>query len=158
VVKQGVAYSAANVDHAWIGTDGRRLFEAATGCPVLLLNDADAAGLAEMRFGAGRDQSGVVILLTIGTGVGSGLFVDGILVPNSELGHLKIRGKDAEDRISDRARDQKGLSWKKWAKRFNEYLRELEVLISPDLIILGGGLSKEHERFLSLLEASARIV
>jgi polyphosphate glucokinase len=141
IVKKGVAYSAANVDPAWINTDAQALFAEATGCPVLVLNDADAAGLAEMQFGAGTGHTGVVMLLTLGTGIGSALFVRGILVPNTELGHLEIRGKEAEDRASDRVREQKGWDWPEWSKRLNEYLNHVERLFSPDLFIIGGGVS-----------------
>ncbi len=148
VIKDGVAQTAANVDESWIGTDGRKLFERRTGCCVSLLNDADAAGLAEMRFGAGRGRSGLVIMLTLGTGIGSALFLDGHLVPNTELGHLLVRGKAAELRASDRARSQQHLSWKKWARRVDEYLRYVEDLLSPELFILGGGVSKKHEKFV----------
>jgi polyphosphate glucokinase len=158
VVKQGMIYSAANVDKAWIGVDGQALFQRKTGCPVALLNDGDAAGVAEMQFGAGREEPGVVMVLTFGTGIGSALFVDRRLVPNTELGHLELRGKDAELRASDRAREEKALSWKKWAVRVNEYLGLLEKLFSPDLFIVGGGVSKKHEKFLPLLSTRARIV
>jgi polyphosphate glucokinase len=158
VIKDGVAYSAANVDKSWIGADGRALFQQKTGCPVVLLNDADAAGLAEMQFGAGRKVAGVVMMVTLGTGIGSALFVDGRLVPNTELGHLEIRGKDAELRASERAREEKGLGWKKWAQHVDEYLHWLEALLSPDLFIIGGGISKKHDKFLPLLTVRARIV
>jgi len=158
VIRDGIAYSAANVDPAWIGTDGRRLLQQKTGCPVLLLNDADAAGLAEMEFGAGRGKKGVVIILTFGTGIGSAIFVDGKLVPNTEIGHLEIRGKDAELRATDRVRQEKNLTWKKWARRVNEYLQHVEVLFSPDLFILGGGVSKKHDKFLPLLKTQAQVV
>ncbi|MBE7551139.1 MAG: ROK family protein [Anaerolineales bacterium] len=158
VIKHGVAYSAANVDQSWIGFNGQQLFEQKTGCPVLLLNDADAAGIAEMEFGAGRGQPGVVIMLTFGTGIGSAIFVDGRLVPNTEFGHMEIRGKDAEDRAADRIRTEKDLSWEKWAGRVNEFLERMEMLFSPDLFIFGGGVSKKHEKFLPLLRTQAKIV
>lgn len=158
VVKQGVVSSAANVHTSWIGTNGRERIAQATGCPTLLLNDADAAGIAEMQFGAGHGEQGVVLLITLGTGIGSALFVDGLLVPNTELGHLEMRGKDAEDRAADRIREEKDLSWKKWARRLDEYLAHLERLFSPDLFIIGGGVSKESGQFLPLLHTSARIV
>jgi polyphosphate glucokinase len=157
VIKRGVAYSAAHVDGSWIGTDGERLLEEATGCPVRLINDADAAGLAEMRFGAGRRQKGVVVVLTLGTGIGSAVFTDGQLVPNTEFGHMEVRGKDAEHRASDRARKVNELSWKKWAGRINEFLARMEALFSPDLFIIGGGVSKKHEKFLPFLKARAVI-
>ena len=157
VIKQGVAFSAANVDKAWIGTDGERTLAEATGCPVLLLNDADAAGLAEMRFGAGRGRKGVVIILTLGTGIGSAVFSDGQLVPNTEFGHLVIRGRDAEHRASDRTRKAKQLGWKKWSARLNEFLKHMEVLFSPDLFVIGGGVSRKHAKFFPYLEAKAEI-
>ncbi|MCL4300926.1 MAG: ROK family protein [Anaerolineae bacterium] len=158
VIKHGVAYSAANVDRSWIGFNGQQLFEQKTGCPVLLLNDADAAGIAEMELGAGRGQPGVVIMLTFGTGIGSAIFVDGRLVPNTEFGHMEIRGKDAEDRAADRIRTEKDLSWEKWAGRVNEFLERMELLFSPDLFIFGGGVSKKHEKFLPLLRTQAKVV
>jgi polyphosphate glucokinase len=158
IIKGGVAYSAANVDAAWIGADARALFERATGCPVTVLNDADAAGLAEMTFGAGRGQRGVVLLLTFGTGIGSALFLDGKLVPNTELGHLEVRGKEAEDRASDRVREEKGWSWSKWAEKVDEYLARLEALFSPDLFIIGGGVSRDHARFVPLLRRNTPLV
>jgi polyphosphate glucokinase len=141
VVKDGVMYSAANVDKDWIGTNGQALFEQATGCPVIALNDADAAGIAEMEFGAGKGQMGVVFILTLGTGIGSAIFHKGVLLPNTELGHLEIRGKDAENRASDRIRKEKDLDWEEWADRLNEYFGRLEFLFSPDLFIVGGGVS-----------------
>jgi len=158
VVRDGVAYTAANIDEDWIGTNGRKLLQRKTRCPVFLLNDADAAGVAEMEFGAGRGQKGVVIMLTFGTGIGSAIFVNGQLVPNTELGHMELRGKDAEWRVSDHARQEKGLSWKKWAGRVNEYLGRIEFLFSPDLIIVGGGVSKKHEKFLPMLNTRAQVV
>ncbi len=158
VIKNGVAYSAANVDNSWIGTNGQKLIEKKTGCPTLLLNDADAAGFAEMEFGAGRGRTGVVILLTFGTGIGSAIFVNGTLIPNTEFGHMEVRGKDAEDRASDRIRKEEDLSWKKWAKRVNEFLGRMEILFSPDLFILGGGVSKKHQNYLRHLKTRAKIV
>lgn len=158
VIRNGVAYSAANVDKSWIGTNGQKLLRKKTGCPVVLLNDADAAGMAEMEFGAGKGQKGVVFVLTFGTGIGSALFVNGHLVPNLELGHMEIRGKDAELRATDRVRKEKDLSWKKWATNVNEFLDRLEALFSPDLFIIGGGVSKKHKNFLPLLNTRAQIV
>jgi polyphosphate glucokinase len=124
----------------------------------MLLNDADAAGIAEMRFGAGRGRAGVVMMLTFGTGIGSALFLDGRLVPNTELGHLEIRGKDGEVRASERAREEHKLSWRKWAKRVNEYLNHVEMLFSPDLFIIGGGVSTSHAKFVPLLQTRAELV
>jgi len=158
IVKNGVVLSAANVDDTWIGTNGQRLLEKKTGCPILLMNDADAAGIAELEFGAGRWHKGVVIVLTLGTGIGSAIFVNRVLVPNTEFGHMEIRGKDAEDRASDRVRKAKNLSWKKWAKRVNEFLTRMELLFSPDLFVLGGGVSKKHHKYLHRLKTQAEIV
>jgi polyphosphate glucokinase len=128
------------------------------GAVVTAINDADAAGVAEMRFGAGRDVGGVVVMLTIGTGIGSAVFLDGVLVPNTELGHLEVDGHDAESRASEIAREEHDLSRKQWAKRFNRYLEVLEDLLWPDLVILGGGISKQPEKFMPLLSSRARLV
>jgi len=158
IIKQGVAFSAANVSKKWIGTNAETLLVEATGCPVRVLNDADAAGLAEMRFGAGRKQAGTVLVITIGTGLGSALFRDGLLVPNTELGHIEMNCGDAEKQASEAAKMRDNLSWKEWSARFNEYLQVLEDLINPDLIILGGGASKESEKFMDRLNLRARIL
>ena len=158
IIKKGVAYSAANVDDEWIGTDAARIIQRYTGDPVLIINDADAAGIAEMHFGAGRGHTGVVIMLTLGTGIGSAIFVNGELVPNTELGHLELRGKDGEDRASDRIRTEKDLSWKKWAKRLNEYIQHVEFLFSPDLFIIGGGVSKKYQKYFPHLDLKTEIV
>jgi polyphosphate glucokinase len=158
IIKDGVAFSAANVDKSWIGTNGQELFSNKTGCPTLLINDADAAGIAEMEFGVGKGEMGVVIMLTLGTGIGSAVFLNGSLVPNTELGHLEIRGKDAEERASDRIREERDLSWEKWAEKVDEYLQRVEFLFSPDLFIIGGGVSKKYDKFLPLLHTRARIV
>ncbi len=158
VIKDGVAYSAANVDKSWIGINGEKILKKKTKCPVLLLNDADAAGIAEMEFGAGKGRQGVVIVLTFGTGIGSAIFVDGHLVPNTEFGHMEIRGKDAEDRAADRIRQEEELNWKKWAGRINEFLGRMEILFAPDLFIIGGGVSKKCDKFLPLLQTQAEIV
>jgi polyphosphate glucokinase len=158
VIKDGVAYSAANVHKSWIGTNGQEMLQEKIGCPVLFLNDADAAGIAEMEFGAGRGHNGVVIMLTLGTGIGSAIFVNGQLVPNTEIGHIEVRGKDAEDRASDRIRKEKDLNWQKWATRVNEFLGRIESLFSPDLFIIGGGVSKKHKKFLHLLHTQAELV
>lgn len=150
VVLDGTVLSAANVDDAWIGFAGQQAIAEALGCPVRLLNDADAAGYAEMRFGAGRGKDGSIMILTLGTGIGSALFVDGRLVPNCELGHLYLPGQkhDAEAYASDRIRKAKDLSWNEWAKRLEVYMRHLEGLFSPNLFILGGGVSKKHKKFI----------
>ncbi|RME48400.1 MAG: ROK family protein [Caldilineae bacterium] len=158
VVRNGIVLSAANVDRSWIHVPGQTLLADKTGCPLTLLNDADAAGIAEMTFGAGRGEAGVVMVLTFGTGIGSALFTDGRLVPNTELGHLELRGKEAERRASARVRKEKKLTWKKWASRVDEYLHYLERLFSPDLFIIGGGVSKRHEKFLPLLTVETRTV
>lgn len=158
IMKHGVAHSAANVDKSWIGTNAQALIEQKTGCPTLVINDADAAGLAEMSFGAGKGRMGVTIMLTFGTGIGSALFLDGQLVPNTELGHLEIRGKEAEHRASARIREEKDLSWQAWAERVNEYLQRVEFLFSPDLFIIGGGVSKKYDKFFPFLELQAEIV
>ncbi len=151
VVTDGVTRTAANVDKAWIDTDARELFAQATGLTVSVINDADAAGLAEMRFGAGVDQKGTVLMLTLGTGIGSALFIDGILVPNTEFGHIEIRGREAEKRASELVREEHDLSWGKWAGRVDEYLEHMEMLLSPQLIIIGGGVSRKSDKFLPFL-------
>lgn len=158
VVRHGIIHTAANVDKSWIDTDAVTLFERATGCPVRVLNDADAAGLAEMVFGAGKHRTGVVVMLTFGTGIGTAIFVEGHLLPNTELGHLPIRGKDAEHRASAKVRDTEDLSWAEWAERVNEYLGQLEFFFSPDLFIIGGGVSKKQHKFLHYLKTRAEIV
>lgn len=158
IVKNGVVYSASNVDHAWIGTDAAKLFHNHLGGPVTVVNDADAAGIAEMRFGAGRGRDGVVILLTFGTGIGSAVFLHGQLLPNSELGHIEIRGKDAERRASEKVREDKDLSWEQWADRVSEYLEVLERLFSPELFIIGGGVSKKAEKFLPHLKSKTEVL
>ncbi len=157
IVKKNVIFSAANVDPEWLKVDASKLFGRQLGGPVTVTNDADAAGIAEMRFGAGRGRHGTVILLTFGTGIGSAVFCDGILVPNTEFGHLRIRGKDAERRASERAREEKGLSFKKWSGIVSEYLAELERLFSPELFIIGGGISKKAEKFLPYLTAKTDV-
>jgi len=158
VVHHGVARSAANIDTSWIGTDIDAVFTEATGHPVHVINDADAAGLAEVRYGAGRDRDGVVILFTFGTGVGSGFFLDGELVPNTELGHLEIDGHVAEKQAAASARDREGLSWKEWAGRVDRYLDRIVFLFSPDLIIIGGGVSRKAEKWLSYVDVGVEIV
>ena len=151
VVAEGVTRTAANLDPAWIGLDTGALFGRACGHPVRVLNDADAAGMAEMTFGAGVGEKGTVLMLTFGTGIGSALFRAGILVPNTEFGHIEIRGRDAEHRASERAKDQHNLSWEKWAERVSEYLGRVEALTAPDLFIIGGGISRKADKFVPLL-------
>ena len=159
VVDRGVVKTAANVDKAWIGTDARKLFGEVTGLTVGVLNDADAAGVAEMKFGAGADERGSVLMLTFGTGIGSALFMDGVLVPNTEFGHIEIRGREAEKRASELVREENELSWGKWADRVDEYLEHMEMLLSPGLIIIGGGVSRKADKFLPLLAGlRARVV
>ncbi|HEX9017691.1 MAG TPA: ROK family protein, partial [Anaerolineaceae bacterium] len=159
VVRNGVVFTAANIHKTWIGTDAHDLFRKTTGCAVYVLNDADAAGIAEMRFGVGRERSkGVVMMITIGTGLGTALFVDGHLVPNTELGHIEVRGKDAETRASDAARQRKEMGWEEWGSKFNEYLSWLERLFWPDLFILGGGTSKMFKRFQPYLTLHTEVV
>jgi polyphosphate glucokinase len=149
---------AANLDDAWIDTNVNKLFKKATGLPVTVINDADAAGMAEMKFGAGKGHSGVVLLLTVGTGIGVVMFVNGHLVPNLELGHIELNGMDAEKFCSDAVRKSENMIWEDWAKRFDEYLHTLEDLVWPDLIILGGGASKKGEQFLRHLTVRSRVV
>jgi polyphosphate glucokinase len=159
VVVGGHTRTAANVDKAWIGLDAQDRFSEALGLPATLINDADAAGLAELTHGAGQGRDGVVLVLTFGTGIGSALFSNGVLVPNTELGHLELRGKDAERRASSAAKDRHELSWEQWAVRVDEYLDLVDMLFSPQLIIIGGGVSRKHEKFLPLLrEREAEIV
>jgi polyphosphate glucokinase len=159
VVTDGVTRTAANLDAAWIGVDAAALFSRVTGDQVKVLNDADAAGVAEMTFGAGVGQKGTVLMLTFGTGIGSALFAEGVLVPNTELGHIEIRGHDAETRASERAKELHDLSWGKWAGRVDEYLRHIEALLSPHLIIVGGGISKQSEKWVPRLTGiRARVV
>ncbi len=158
VIKDGVARSAANVDHRWIGTNVAEVLSEATGVPTTAINDADAAGLAEMRFGAGRGEFGVVVMVTLGTGIGTGLFWKGQLVPNSELGHLQVRGRDAEDRAAANVREEKHLSWTHWAKLVEEYLLVLDRVLAPDLVIIGGGVSATPEKFLPKITIRPRLV
>lgn len=158
VVQHGVTHTAANVDDSWIGAHAEEIFHEATGYPVRVINDADAAGIAEMRYGAGKDRDGVVIMLTFGTGIGSAVFTDGHLVPNTEFGHVELDGDDAEHHTSSRARKEEDLSWKQWAKRVDRYLHYMEMLFSPDLFIIGGGVSKKHEKFIPRLTVEAEVV
>lgn len=158
VVKRGRLTTAANIDQGWIGAPAEELLERRLGFPVLVINDADAAGLAELTYGAGKGHLGTVLLLTLGTGIGSALFVEGRLVPNTELGHLELQGKDAETRLSGTSRERRGLSWKRWAREFNEYLAQIQLYLSPDLIIIGGGVSKVWDRYDSLLVSPVPLV
>ncbi|WP_028046560.1 polyphosphate--glucose phosphotransferase [Cellulomonas sp. URHE0023] len=158
VILHGVAQSAANVDKSWIGTNVEKAVQQATGRKVLAVNDADAAGYAEVLYGAARGVDGVVLVVTLGTGIGSALIVDGHLVPNTELGHLEIDGHDAESRAAESARDRDDLSWEAWAERLQRYFTVVENLFWPDLIVVGGGVSKHHEKFLPLLDLRTKIV
>lgn len=158
VVQRGVVRSAANIHESWIGTDVVELFRKTTSCAVYVINDADAAGIAERHFGAGRNQAGVVLLVTVGTGLGTAVFTDGELLPNTEFGQIIIRGQIAERYTSDFVRKEAGLSWTEWAGRFNEYLKRMEFLISPDLIIIGGGASKKLHKFEDYLNVQAKVV
>jgi polyphosphate glucokinase len=158
VVKHGVVHTAANIDHAWIGTDAGALFRTATGQTCTVINDADAAGIAEMRFGAGKERDGVVVMITLGTGIGCAVFNDGVLMPNTELGHLEMNGQDAELQASARVREDEDLSWKKWAERVDQYLDMMDHLLWPDLIIIGGGVSKRSEKFFPYLTTRAELL
>ncbi len=158
VVQHGVTKSAANISKKWIGFDADKAFTKALGREVHLVNDADAAGLAEMRFGAGRAERGVVIMTTLGTGIGTAIFFDQKLIPNAELGHLEIDGVDYETKAAFSAKERENLSWEEWAKRLQKYYSTLQRLFSPDLIIVGGGVSKEHKNFLPLLDIDCEIV
>lgn len=148
IVQHGKTLSAANVDTGWIGLDAQKLFAETTGRDVAILNDADAAGLAEVQFGAGKGVSGTVMVLTFGTGIGSALIHNGVLVPNTELGHLWLRNKHAESWASARAREEEDLNWKQWAARVTKYLTHVELLFSPDLFIIGGGISRKADKWL----------
>ncbi len=158
VIKDGVAHTAANIEDAAIGFDFRRHLEEALGHSVNLVNDADAAGLAEMRWGAGRNAEGVVLMLTLGTGIGTALFVGGQLVPNTELGHIELHGGDAEHYAADSARKRDDLKWEEYAGRLDEYIHAIENLLWPDRIIVGGGISKKSEKFLPHLTTRTEIV
>jgi polyphosphate glucokinase len=158
VAKRGVAWTAANIDRRWIGTDARDLLESRIGRPVAFLNDADAAGVAEMTLGAGRGRDGTVMVLTLGTGIGTAIFVDGRLLPNTELGHLEVRGREAEHRASARVRAEQGLSWPAWAAAVNEVLAAYHALLWPDVFIIGGGVTENWEHFGPLLMSRAEIV
>ncbi|WP_419992872.1 polyphosphate--glucose phosphotransferase [Streptomyces boninensis] len=152
VVTSGTVRTAANVDKGWVDLDAATLLGKRLGCPVTVINDADAAGVAEMTFGAGRGRKGTVMLLTFGTGIGSALFTDGRLVPNTELGHLELHGHDAEKHASSKVKEDEDLSWAHWAKRVQKYLAHVEMLFSPDLFIIGGGVSRKADKFVPLIE------
>ncbi|HEX6354661.1 polyphosphate--glucose phosphotransferase [Actinophytocola sp.] len=161
VIKHGVAHTAANIDKSWVGTDAAALFAERLGRAqgeVVVLNDADAAGVAEISYGWPDDQKGVVVLLTFGTGIGSALFLDGKLIPNTEFGHLEVDGHDAETRAAASVKEDKDLTWEEWSHRVTRYIRSLEDLIWPDLIIAGGGVSKKADKWLPLLNVRTRVV
>lgn len=159
VISAGVALSAANVDQSWVGTDVRAVFSQVTGRAVAVVNDADAAGLAEMEYGAGRNRDGVVICLTFGTGIGSAVFTHRVLVPNTEFGHLSFRGHDSvEDWAAASARDREDLSWSDWGERVNLFLRHLEVVMSPDLIVIGGGVSRKFDKYSDVIATRCEVV
>jgi polyphosphate glucokinase len=158
VVRSGVVHSAANIDKGWIDTDADALLTDRLGRDVHVVNDADAAGVAELRYGAAEGRSGLVILTTLGTGIGSALLYDGVLVPNSELGHLEIDGHVAESRAAASIKTNENLSWEEWAKRLTTYYRTLEKLFSPDLLVVGGGVSKDADKFLHLIEIDTEII
>jgi polyphosphate glucokinase len=157
-IKSGVAMMAANISPKWVGTNADDLFTKVTGCDCHMINDADAAGLAEMEFGAGKGHPGTVIMLTLGTGIGTAIFYNGRLLPNTEFGHLEMKGMDAEHRVSDAARQAYELSWKDYAKKLSKYLQEMEKLFWPDLFIVGGGISKQSEKYVPLLKINTPVV
>ena len=160
IVKKGVAYSATNIDKAWKGTNIEKVFGKASGFPIIAMNDADAAGIAEMRFGAGKDEKGIVIVITIGSGLGSSIFLNGQLLTNTELGHIYLKGQDdiAERYASANAKKRLDLSWEEWATRFKVYLEHLQHIFSPDLFILGGGASKRFDKFEKIIEIDTKVV
>ena len=157
VVRGGRTMSAANVSDKWIGLKAEKLFEKALGHDIHFVNDADAAGVAEVRYGAAKGVDGLVLLTTLGTGIGSALIYNDVLVPNTELGHLELHGKDAESLAAYSAKEREDLSWEKWAKRLQDYYTYLEGLFSPDLFIVGGGVSKNYQEFLPLLKLNTPI-
>ncbi|WP_418276600.1 polyphosphate--glucose phosphotransferase [Isoptericola jiangsuensis] len=155
---RGVVRFIANLHKSWKGIDLPELLHEATGRDVVAVNDADAAGVGEQRYGAAAGRDGVVLMVTLGTGIGSALLVDGTLVPNTELGHLEIHGHDAESKAADSARQREELSWEKWGRRLQRYFDTVEMLLSPELIVVGGGVSKHHDKFLPLLDLRAEII
>jgi len=158
VIQQGIARTAANVDNSWIDKDLNKLFSTATGCKIHMVNDADAAGMAEVKFGAGNGKKGTLLLVTVGTGLGTVIFSNGKLVPNLEMGHILLHGADAELYATDAARKKDKLDWDTWAKRFNEYLLRMEELVWPDRIIIGGGASKKGDKFFHHFTTKANVV
>jgi polyphosphate glucokinase len=158
IIKDGVTLSAANVSKDWVGLKAEKLFSKALDRKVVLLNDADAAGVAEIKYGAGQERKGLVLMVTLGTGIGTALFMNGKLIPNSELGHLEIDGVDYESMASYSAKERENLSFADWAKRLSKYFAAVDRLLSPDLIVVGGGISKQHEEFLPLVESKVKLV
>jgi len=158
VIRDGRVLTATNVAASWIGRNARSLFAQATGCSVTVVNDADAAGYAEMHFGAGRGVNGTVLIVTLGTGIGTALFINGQLLPNTELGHIEINGKEAEKWAAASVRDTKQLSWKKWSGRLDVYLTHMQRYLWPDLVIVGGGVSKKHDKFIPRLTLETKVV
>ena len=158
IIKDGVTLSAANVSNEWVGLKAEKLFSKILGRKVILLNDADAAGVAEIKYGAGQERKGLVLMVTLGTGIGSALFMNGRLIPNTELGHLEIDGIDYETMAAYSAMERENLSFKQWAQRLTKYFNQLDRLLSPDLVIIGGGISKQHEEFLPLIETKLKLV
>jgi polyphosphate glucokinase len=158
IVRHGVVQSAANIDHSWIGTDADALFTERLGRPVVVVNDADAAGYAEAVLGAAQGRDGLVVVTTLGTGIGSALIYNGVLVPNAELGHLEIDGYDAETRAANGVREREELPWQEWARRLTRYYSVVEKLLSPDLFVVGGGVSKHAAKFLPLIEVQTPLI
>ncbi len=158
IIKDGYTLSAANVSDQWIGINAQKLFSKSLGRKVVLLNDADAAGVAEIKYGAGQERKGLVLMVTLGTGIGTALFMNGKLIPNSELGHLEIGGVDYESMASFSAKEREGLTFAQWAKRLETYFSHVDRLLSPDLIIIGGGISKQHDEFLPLINSKVKLV
>lgn len=160
IVIDGVTHSAVNIHKDWYKFPAEEEIARVTGCDVLVRNDADVAGYAEMRFGAGKKARGETMIFTLGTGIGSSMFVNNVCVPNLEMGHVYLPGhkQDAERYASDRARQEENLSWKQWGKRLNEYFQHIEFLFSPQLIIIGGGVSKKSDKFLKYIELNAKVV
>ena len=158
VVTHGITRSAANIDKSWINCDAEKIFEDRLGRDILLVNDADAAGVAEVKYGAAAGHPGLVLLTTLGTGIGTAILYRGVLVPNSELGHIEVDGHDAESRAASSAKDKEGLSYEKWAKRLQKYYERVEALLWPDLIVVGGGVSKNADKFLPHIKINAEMV
>ena len=158
VVTHGKTRSAANIDKSWIDCEAEKVFEDELGRDILLVNDADAAGVAEVQYGAAKGHPGLVVLTTLGTGIGTAILYRGVLVPNSELGHLEIDGYDAETRAASSVKDREGLSYSEWAKRLQRYYERLEALLWPDLIVVGGGVSKDSHKFLPKIDINAEMV